>query len=481
MYANEGREECRLQMCKTEQKVLKYVEKHHMIQPQDKLVAGISGGADSVCLFYMLKEMKARFGVHFIAVHVNHNLRGAEAARDEKFVRNLCERENVPYYAVHANVKETAAREGMTLEEAGRKVRYQAFEQILQKEGADKIVLAHHQDDLAETMIHHLARGTGISGLCSLKPVSGNRIRPLLCLERREIEIYLTKRGSEWKEDSTNGDDHFTRNKIRHNVIHYLSREINPGTAAHMAQTAEELDEIQELIQGIADEKREKLTSIQEGAVLILEEMRKEQKYLQRRIFLDVLADTAGSRKDFTRAHAEAVEGLWEKPTGKKISLPYRICAVRTYEGICIEKKTDEGKGQTAPAVSECCELIIPGETKVGEINIKCEIIPHNFTGIEEKKYTKWLDYDKMKRSLELRHRKSGDRISVHPSGGSKKLKDYLIDRKIPQKARDELYLLADGRDILWVIGDRISERYKVTDTTRQVLYIEIRGGNIHE
>lgn len=470
-------------MWKTVRKVQEYVEKYKMIRSGEVLVAGISGGADSVCLFYILKELQKILDFKIVAVHVNHNLRGEEAARDEAFVRELCEREKVPFVSVHRDVGTLAKEAGISLEEAGRNARYESFEEVCRAEKGDKIVLAHHQDDLAETMIHHLARGTGAAGLCSLKPVSGNRIRPLLCLDRAEIETYLSDEHREWKTDSTNLEDHYTRNKIRHHVVSYLCREVNPQSVSHMAQTAEELGEIEELLHAIAEKKTADYVRREENSSLILEGLSRESKVLQRRIFLEELKRTADARRDFTRVHVENVQALWTKQVGKQVVLPYGVLACRQYEGIRIEKPPicDKEKKTAGKHADQKRKLCIPGETRAEGYVISCEIIPHNFTGIEEKKYTKWLDYDKIKNSLEFRHRCPGDRICVHPSGGSKKLKDYLIDRKIPQSERDELCMIADGQDILWVIGDRISQKYKVSDTTRQILHIKIRGGTIHE
>ena len=183
----------RKKMWKTEQKVLKFVEENHLITPGDVLVAGISGGADSVCLHYLLLELQKYLDFRFVAVHVNHNLRGKEGNKDQEFVETLCQKTQIPVSVVQKQVKEMAQQKKISLEEAGRIARYEAFSDVAKATGANKIVLAHHQDDLAETMVHHLVRGTGISGLCSLKPVSGNRIRPLLCLTRKEIDEMLVE------------------------------------------------------------------------------------------------------------------------------------------------------------------------------------------------------------------------------------------------------------------------------------------------
>lgn len=473
-------------MWKTEQKVRDFVEKHGLIREGDLLAAGISGGADSVCLFYLLKSLQRELDFDFVAVHVNHELRGEEAARDEAFVEDLCRQEGVRFYSVHRDVKAMAAREGFTLEEAGRKARYEAFEDILLKEQGTGIVLAHHQDDQAETMIHHLIRGTGLAGLCGLRPLSGNRIRPLLCLERREIEQYLRARGCSWQADSSNQEDEYTRNKIRHHVVSYLCQEINPKAVAHMSQTAEELRETEELLSRLVRQKRQQFVKKgEDGIAWIRERLKEELPLIQRRIFLEEMKQAAGSEKDFSRVHAEAVESLWEKPAGKEICLPKGVVAQRSYEGIVIKKRRAEAAGGERMPEKQGNWGLEPEEQikelTAGGYLVCYQLISNNFSAIEEKKYTKWLNYDNIKDKLVIRHRKQGDRIGVLVSGGSKKLKDYLIDRKVPREKRDELWVLAEGQEILWVIGDRISEKYKVTESTEKILHIQIKGGDIHE
>lgn len=475
-------------MGKTERKVQEFVEKYRMIQKGDRIVAGISGGADSVCLLYLLKELQKIYDFSIIAVHVNHHLREGEAVRDEEFVRELCSREEVPFYACHVDVEKISQESGISLEEAGRNARYESFSQICQKEGGNKIALAHHQDDLAETMLHHLARGTGAAGLCSLKPVYGNRIRPLLCMTRREVEIYLEQKKICWQTDSTNLDDHYTRNKIRHHVVDYLCQEINPKTVSHMAQTAKELGEIQDFLEQLTEEKMKKYSQKQGQKIFLAEKLREENDLLSRRIILRALKEVSGKTKDFTRDHVERIHGLWGKQVGKQVDLPYGWIAERTYEGI-VFRTNDEQSSATAIKIFRECEervLEIPGITQVGEYFVECHVISREemkdkFLRIPEKAYTKWLNYDNIKDSLVFRHRQPGDRFSAHPSGGSKKLKDYLIDRKIPREDREWLGLIAEKNEILWVIGDRISQKYKVSEETHHILHIQIKGGDIHE
>ena len=472
------------QMWKTEQKVKVYVERFHMIEPKDTIVLGISGGADSVCLLKILARWKEAWGISLRAVHVHHQLRGEEADADERFVRELCENEGIPCRVFHEDVQGMAQREKIGLEEAGRIARYRCFATVCEDVGGGKIALAHHQNDLAETMLHHLVRGTGMAGLCSLKPVSGNRIRPLLCLEKEEILVYLEAAGQPWHTDSSNLEDDYTRNRIRHHVLEELKTEVNPRAVRHMAQLSEELEETRAVLAQVAAEKRRQYVRKSEKGMLFAEELKKEPDLIGRQIVHDLLKEISGKQKDFTRIHIEAVQELWNRKVGARRDLPYGMQAIRTYDGIYLERKaekcetrdSEKNAGIQINVHSEGTESF-----QIGELTLTVSRTARDFGEIPEKKYTKWFDYDRIKQTLVIRHRQPGDRICLFDGGGSKKLKDYLIDRKIPAQKRDQLWLLADGSDILWIIGDRISAAYKVTAESQRILQAEIKGGSTHE
>ena len=198
------------------EKVRAYIEKQHMILAEDHIIAGISGGADSVCLFFVLLDLRDRMGISFTAVHVNHGLRGEAANRDEEFVRELCGQYGIPLEVFRVDLESISKKRKQSLEECGRNIRREAFEQIRERCGGTKIALAHHQNDNAETLLWNLARGTGLTGLGGIRPVNGRYIRPLLCLDRNEIEDLLRQRGQGYCTDDTNGDTEYTRNKLRH-------------------------------------------------------------------------------------------------------------------------------------------------------------------------------------------------------------------------------------------------------------------------
>ena len=472
------------QMWKTEQKVKVYVERFHMIEPKDTIVLGISGGADSVCLLKILARWKEAWGISLRAVHVHHQLRGEEADADERFVRELCENEGIPCRVFHEDVQGMAQREKIGLEEAGRIARYRCFATVCEDVGGGKIALAHHQDDLAETMLHHLVRGTGMAGLCSLKPVSGNRIRPLLCLEKEEILVYLKAAGQPWRTDSSNLEDDYTRNRIRHHVLEELKTEVNPRAVRHMAQLSEELEETRAVLAQVAAEKRRQYVRKSEKGMLLAEELKKEPDLIGRQIVHDLLKEISGKQKDFTRIHVEAVQELWNRKVGARRDLPYGMQAIRTYDGIYLERKAEKCKTRDSEK-NVGIQINVHSEGtesfQIGELTLTVSRTARDFGEIPEKKYTKWFDYDRIKQTLVIRHRQPGDRICLFDGGGSKKLKDYLIDRKIPAQKRDQLWLLADGSDILWIIGDRISAAYKVTAESQRILQVEIKGGSTHE
>lgn len=467
------------QMWKTEQKVKVYVERFHMIEPKDTIVLGISGGADSVCLLKILARWKEAWGISLRAVHVHHQLRGEEADADERFVRELCENEGIPCRVFHEDVQGMAQREKIGLEEAGRIARYRCFATVCEDVGGGKIALAHHQDDLAETMLHHLVRGTGMAGLCSLKPVSGNRIRPLLCLEKEEILVYLKAAGQPWRTDSSNLEDDYTRNRIRHHVLEELKTEVNPRAVRHMAQLSEELEETRVVLAQVAAEKRRQYVRKSEKGMLLAEELKKEPDLIGRQIVHDLLKEISGKQKDFTRIHVEAVQELWNRKVGARRDLPYGMQAIRMYDGIYLERKAEKCKTRDSEK-NAGIQMNVQSEGtesfQIGELTLTVSRTARDFGEIPEKKYTKWFDYDKIRNSLSVRHRLQGDYLVVNQKGGRKKLKDYLIDCKIPRQERDKLTLLADGSHILWVVGYRISENYKVTSQTKQILKVQVKG-----
>lgn len=231
-----------------QKKVYEYIKRWDMMRPGMKVLVGYSGGADSTALLELLWEYGKEYGVQVQALHVNHGIRGEEAGRDQEFCEKFCAERGIGLKVVEADVPGIAGRDGIGLEEAGRQVRYTAFGREVREGRIDRVALAHHQNDQAETMLFHLMRGTGVRGLRGMEPVRMPYIRPFLCAAREEIVGWLTERGLSWVEDSTNREKEYTRNRIRYEVLAAME-DIRPGSTVRMAGTAERLWEAEDYLE----------------------------------------------------------------------------------------------------------------------------------------------------------------------------------------------------------------------------------------
>ena len=453
------------------QRTAEYMKQWKMAEPGEKLVIGLSGGADSVCLFHILKKL----GYELEVVHVHHGIRGEEADRDEAFVKGLCEKNNSSFHGFRFDVPNLSKKWHMSVEETGRKLRRQCFMEVLEKTGAKAIALAHHGNDRAETVLFHMTRGTGIKGLSSMKPVEGMIIRPLLWAKRNEIEQYTQNQNYEFVEDASNATLDYTRNKIRHQVIPILE-EINPQSVSHIVAVSEKLSAISAYI----DREAEKLCRL--SAVMYQKEVQilkfafyQGDEVLRIPVLQKCVEYLTGSLVNITGEHLLKLLALFEMQAGKEIHLPGRLTAVRTYEGIRMffkeEKEQEEPVKITGEGMYE-----FGGQTFLISVESWDErkIFPI-------KNYTKYFDYDKIIDSIFLRTRESGDFLEINKDHGRKSLQDYMVNEKIPKDQRDKIILLADGSHILWVVGKRISENYKVTKETKKVLKVQVCGGNIYE
>lgn len=462
--------------------VLEFIREQELIEEGDHVIAGVSGGADSVYLFFVLLEFKKELNYEISVVHVNHNIRGEEALRDENYVKQLCQDYKLPFYSYSYPVQEIAKAKKISEEEAGRLVRREAFEDCRTKHGGTKIAMAHHQNDLAETMLYHLARGTGLAGLAAISPKRDQMIRPLLCMNRQEIEHDLDRRNIKYLTDSTNESDLYMRNKIRHHMIPYLVEEVNPKAVRHMAETASLIGEIQRYLESEARRKTKVFGLEQNGSFLLSDKLMLEQSIMQKYVVRQCISKLCNGLKDITQQHVEMVRSLFEKPVGKRVNLPGGLYAVRKYESVEMGVIHKEIKAKKNPD-REAEEILVsvPGKYMLEEMAASLTLESGPMEAIPEKKYTKWLNYDRIKGNLVLRKRMPGDYLVVNQAGGRRKLKDYFIDQKIPQENRDEIWLLAIGQEILWVVGYRINESYKVSSDTKEILRIQIAGGSIRE
>ena len=443
-----------------EERVFSYIEKYNMIEAGSQVIVGISGGGDSVCLLFLLSKYQKRRPFHLLGIHVNHGIRGQEALRDQEYAKKLCERLGVPFTVYTYSVPAIAQQEKRSLEEAGRMVRRRAFEEKAASLGKKAVIaLAHHENDNAETVLHNLIRGTKAAGMGGIRPIQEigegvAYIRPLLKVTREEIETYLRQQQIPWMTDSTNQELEYTRNRIRHRIIPEMEK-INPKAVSHIAQAADTFQAIEEYLTGQADMLYREYVEQRENGYWIRKELFLEKELMQSYVIRMVLERAADKKQDLTAFHVESILSLGKGRTGASVSLPGGVLASQVYGDLYVR-------------------LPDSGEAPLKELEL--EIFPWENQQIPEKTYTKWFDYDKIKSSLEIRHRKPGDFLTIADTGGRKKLKDYFIDCKIPREEREKLTLLAEGSHILWVVGYRISQYYKVTSQTKTVLKVHVKG-----
>lgn len=455
-----------------DQKVRKYVQDQHMIEKTDRVLAGVSGGADSICLLFVLLDLQKELGFELRAVHVNHQIRGADADSDQEYVETVCKEQGVDLVVYKEDVPKYAEKHKLTEEEAGREVRRFAFLRQMELWGGTKIALAHHKNDNVETLIFHLCRGTGLSGLAGIAPKDGPWIRPLLCVDREEIESYLKKRGISYCTDETNLDIHYTRNRIRHEVLPYLEQYINRESVSHMARTMEEMTGIKRYVEKEVKRYVEQcVTEVCEEVLVKSVEYGKVPGELQNYVLHHILCELAGRKKDIQAVHVESLAALFDRQTGRTLNLPYEITARRCYEGVVLTK-SQKPEGEEV-SISEENKDEAPENLyhmRVFDYHPEEETFP-------EKVYTKWFDYDIISSTVKIRHRQPGDYITINEAGGTQKLKQYFINEKIPQEERDRIWLVADGHHILWIVGYRQNQTYQITDRTKHVLEITFYGG----
>lgn len=469
-------------------KVEENINKTGQIEKGDIILTALSGGADSVALLTILNTLKEKMGFILEAVHVEHGIRGEESIEDMNYVIALCEKLDIKLYIYRVDATAYSKKEKLTLEEGARILRYNAFYEEVEKQsdrGTVKIAVAHHKNDQAETVLFNMMRGSGLKGVSGIKNIRDNIIRPLLCLSREEIEEYLRIKRISYKIDSTNNDNDYSRNSIRNNIIPELIK-IQPRLIDHICYLAGEAAEAEEYFEKEAKSQFQEIVTKREDTYEINnKEFSKLDNIIQRYLVKYILELKYSRWKDISRKHVEDIISLTEKKPGKNINLPNNVIAKRDRDSIVIMSKTEYEKTDCKKGTEDTIydELVINGEILLDNgIIIKSSILDREKVGdIPNTNYTKWLDYDKISDGLFVRTRQKNDYLCINKDLKNKKLKDYLINEKIPKEIRDNILVIAENNHILWVVGYRISEYYKVTDSTKKVIKIEVLNSDLYE
>ncbi|HBG2412915.1 TPA: tRNA lysidine(34) synthetase TilS [Clostridioides difficile] len=453
-------------------KVLSTINKHNLIQKGDKIVLGLSGGPDSVCLLHVLNRLKKDFNIEIYAAHLNHQIRGIEAQKDALYVSKLCEDMGIIFFVKSINVPKYCENEGLSLEEGARKLRYEMFYEIKDKIKANKIAIGHNLNDQAETVMMRIMRGTGLKGLKGIDYIRDNCIiRPILDVERNEIEEYCEAYNLNPRIDKTNLENIYTRNKIRLDLLPYMKDNFNSNVIESIVRMSNSLKSDNDYIEKEAEAKFREVSNIKEkGFVEInLDDFVCLHDAIKVRVLRNSIKHILGDTNFVDQRHIEDIMSLEDNSkVNKMLTLPRNIFVYRKKDSIILTNEE---------IVNEEIEFYynVPsnGFIKIKELK---QIIETQVMSIDRYKSmkldnsSKGFDFNKIKGGIVIRSRRQGDKIKL--AMGSKKVKDLFIDLKIPREERCKIPIITDSEGIICVGDYKISENYKIDENTKEVLKI---------
>ncbi len=432
------------------EQIQQYIIQHQLLSGEKPVVVGISGGADSVALLHILVSL----GYKCIAAHCNFNLRGDESFRDEQFTIDFTKRLQVPLCKISFETNKYAQENRLSVEMAARELRYRWFEELLNTYDADAVAVAHHRDDSVETLLINLTRGSGLTGLTGIKPKNGNVVRPLLCVSREDIYAYIENNGLEYVTDSSNSSDIYTRNFIRLKLIPLLE-EINPSVKASLARTANHLYDASLIYNHSIEEARKVITQNNRLSISALLSFPAPATILYEML----------KPYGFSRTVCESIFTVLEKDSGKIFySSTHRLLKDRS--DLLIDVLS--GEDNRAYLINlEDDNVDLPVELKPEIVVIKEDY------QIEKDKKFAYFDFDKLSFPLVLRHWQEGDWFVPFGMKGKKKVSDYFSDKKFSLFDKEKTWLLCSGQDVIWIVGERTDNRYRIEKTTKRVLKLK--------
>ena len=465
-------------------RVLDYILTNKLVSPGDKLVVAVSGGPDSVCLLYILLELREQLGVALHVAHLNHRLRGSDSAADAAYVAGLARRLGLPATIESRDVKAYCKTNRLSLEEAAREVRYSFLAQVARSVGAARIAVGHTADDHIETVLMHLLRGSGTRGLRGLLPVNRWRsggldltvIRPLLDVTRLDTAAYCRARRLRPRIDSSNLSVEPFRNRVRHFLIPEL-RKYNPRVDEALRRTAAiaaaDLDYIDQAVDRLWPE----IVREQDGGLIIDKKgLVALPPALKQHLLRRAVESVLGSLKDIEAGHIEDLLDVLEKPAGRLIGLPFGITLTVEYDRFVLAK--DSVSLCPFPPLESETALNIPGLTRLPGWNIEAAVLSPSevkFTEAKDTGFSAYFDFARTGRDLSVRSRRPGDRFQPLGMDGVKKLNRFMIDARVPRSWRRRVPVVVSPAQIVWVVGCRIDERVKVTGATSKVLRLVFR------
>ena len=463
-------------------KVRAWVERYALLPQDGNIVAACSGGPDSLALVAMLDELRHELHFSLFVAHFDHGLRGEASTQDAAFVRHFCTERGLPFFCGDADVRTEALFCGGSIEEVARRLRYNFLFRIAEEVGGALVATGHHRDDQAETVLLNLVRGSGGRGLGAMRPQRDHIIHPFLCLTHAEIETYCREQRLQPRQDDSNSDVEFRRNRVRHELLPFLKRRFSGAVTDTLCRTADILAEEQDFLRSHVERHLpEWAVCGKNGYHLNLGVFSQLHVAVQRTLILNLLEKLRGEAFGISFTHVEQVRTLFLQAEGsRRIDLPGKCQARKSYQDLFVEwtpsgsQSADKKfRGNNAQVITLSC----PGETRLTEFGVvlRCKVCADPLPFSERLGPTRVaFDREALSLPLTVRRRLPGDRLHLLGASGSSKLKKVLIDLKIPAEQREMVPIVCDSAGILWVAGYRRSERARLSATTRDYIVIEI-------
>ena len=474
----------------------RFILRHAMIKNGETVLVAVSGGADSLALLYGLHDLRLHLNCRLHVAHLNHCLR-PDADADADFVQQHAAHLGLACTLQRTEVSHLVKVWKLSVEAGARKARYQFYEEVSTQIGATKVALGHHQDDTAETVLMNLIRGSGSTGLKGIPPVRNFKfIRPLMGFTRQQIEAFLTSKGLVPRHDSTNTDIRYLRNRIRHALIPRLESDYNPNISVGLSRTADVLGAESEYLNTVAQEAFEscrvrdpdKVKALATSTSVVLDRVKFQQFHIavQRRVLRQSFFETLGDTGDLYFTHCEAMLCLIEGDAPSAIlALPNNVRFRRVYQYLIFEVNTSSRS--RLPIESFAYPLTFPGKTFIAALNTEItaelgDIRSREVRTFPDGRFEAIFDYEKVRGAfadspseafpLTIRNRRQGDRFQPYGMQGTKKIKDFMIDAKVPRDERGRIPVLVCGDEVLWIVGYTTSEPFKIHSGTRQYLHL---------
>lgn len=454
-------------------KLLDAIQRFKLCRPGDCLIVGVSGGADSVALLDLLATLPG-FPLTLVVAHLNHCLRGDESDDDQRFVQQLADRYQLPCELRCVDVSQLARQQRLSLEEAGRTARYAFFDELRTRHHATAIAVAHHSDDQAETLLLRLLRGAGTTGLAAM--AARNRdgiIRPLLTISRQELREHLTARGLTYREDSSNTDQAYLRNRVRHELLPLL-QEYNPAIAERLSATASLLGEDETLLLHCTETAFSQLACSGAGwNALALAGLRQQPHALRLRLYRMAIESLQGHQQRFELRHYQLLDRLLlEGSTGAGLDLPGRLTALLTADRLLLAPRA-----LLRPAPPCNCTIDGPGNYELGNgltLTVEAAAAPSSWHNLPAA--VCYVDPEQAPFPWQVRPVAPGDRLELLGSTGSRPIQDILTDQKLPRHLRGCLPLISQDNCPLWLAGIRRSRHALVVPGCGQAIRITLSG-----